>query len=218
MQHKILTFSCDLKALPDTGMPGLFEGYGSVFGNKDLGGDVVMPGAFTKSLATIGMPAMLWQHEMKNPLGLYIECYEDTKGLYVKGQINQDVQQGKEAYSLLKQGALRGMSIGYYTKVSEWDENTNTRYLKEVDLFEISIVTFPMNQLAQVTNVKSATTEREFEEFLREAGYSRTQAKLITAKGFKNALQIQREVEESNDEGVINACKQLSDVLKRSLN
>lgn len=210
MNTKHLNFQCEYKALDDT--TGTFEGYGSIFGNKDSYGDVVMPGAFVDSLSTMGMPVMLWQHDADDPIGIYTECYEDDKGLYVKGQINLDVQQGKEAYSLLKQGAIKGMSIGYLCKQRENDETTGVTFLKKIDLYEISIVTFPANRLANVTAVKGMGHEtiRDFEDFLREAGYSRAKAKTIAASGF-NAASNQREADSTQ---IMNALSELKRIIE----
>jgi HK97 family phage prohead protease len=185
MEHKFLVFPCELKATDDK---GTFEGYGSVFGNIDAYKEIVEPGAFRESLETLGLPSMLWQHNPDQPIGVYTEVREDETGLFVKGQINLDVQSGKEGYSLLKQGALRGLSIGFRTRKREYDEDQNVVRLKQVDLYEVSLVTFPANRLATVDKVKSLPdNERDFEKFLRDAGYSRSDAKRITACGFKGS-------------------------------
>lgn len=186
IKTKFLVFPCEIKATDDD--EGTFEGYGSVFGNVDSYNDVVEKGAFKESLKNIGLPAMLWQHNPDHPIGVYSEVYEDKKGLHVKGQINLDVQQGKEAYSLLKQGALKGLSIGYRSVKREYDENEGIMRLKQVDLYEVSIVTFAANTLAGVDSVKSTPkTIRDFELLLRDAGYSRSEAKRIASVGFTKA-------------------------------
>lgn len=170
---------------------GAFEGYGAVFNNEDRGGDMVMPGAFAGCLATtpISRIKMLYQHRTDEVLGHYTEIKEDQRGLFVKGQLNLDVQKAREVHSLMKVGALDSMSIGYRTKRSERDEENYTRKLLEVDLWEVSIVTFPMNDAATVSSIKSApNNERDLEALLRDAGgYSRAQAKAIVAEGFKAA-------------------------------
>jgi len=183
METKFLVFPCEIKT---TGDAGTFEGYGSVFGNVDAYKEIVEPGAFRESLMQIGMPSLLWQHNSDQPIGVYTEVREDDKGLFVKGELNLEVQQGKEAYSLLRQGALKGLSIGYRARKREYDEVSRIARLKQVDLYEVSLVTFPANRLASVDKVKSLPeTERDFEKFLRDAGYSRSDAKRITACGFK---------------------------------
>ena len=174
-------FTLDLKAAGDD---RTVEGLGSVFGNTDQGGDIVVPGAFAKSLKS-RTPAMLWQHKADQPIGVWDELRETPEGLFVKGRI-LNTALGNDAYELARHGALKGMSIGYATKDSETDRKSGVRRLKELDLFEVSLVTFPMNELAGITRVKQKPAdERALEEYLREAGYSRTEAKAIVAKGHK---------------------------------
>ncbi len=183
MQTKNMIVPCEYKALDEK--TGTFEGYGSIFGNVDSYGDIVVKGAFEDSIKA-RKPVMLWQHNSDDPIGVYTEVKEDDKGLYLKGELNQDVQKGKEAYSLLKQGALQGLSIGYRVKLAERDHDNDVVYLKNVDLFEVSLVTFPANTEATIETVKSLpATKREFEKFLRDAGYSKNEAKAIIANGFK---------------------------------
>ena len=163
---------------------GTFKGYASVFGELDSYRDIVLPGAFKKSLendfAAKGRNVpMLWQHNAANPIGIYTEIKEDEVGLYVQGECNMDVQQGRECHSLMKQGALSGLSIGYNTVTSEWDEKSLSRKLMEVDLWEISPVTFPAGDSARVSSVKSIegfTTLSECEDALRDAGFSSKEA------------------------------------------
>lgn len=176
----------EIKVLKEEGQ---FEGYGSFFDNIDSYNDIVVKGAFVKSLRKLGNPALLWQHDSRMPIGVYKAVKEDETGLYVRGELNLKVQGGIEAYELLKQGAIKGLSIGYSSVLTEYDEKKQVRTIKEANLYEISIVTFPANSLATVTGVKSLPqNEREFESFLREAGFSRNDAKAIVAKGFR-ALQ-----------------------------
>lgn len=192
IEKKYFEVVAELKAVGD-GSTGEFEGYGSFFGNANSYDDVVAKGAFVDSLKS-KMPALLWQHSARAPIGVYTEAREDDRGLFVKGQLNLDVQQGKEAYALLKQGALKGMSIGFNTLIDEVNKETGVRTIKKIDLWEVSLVTFPANDKANVTTVKSAPgTIREFEKFLRDAGgYSSEDAKLVASKGF-NALTTHRE-------------------------
>jgi uncharacterized protein len=169
------------------------EGWASVYDYTDSQKDVVVRGAFAKSLKN-GKPVMLWQHRADAPIGVWDVAEETDKGLLVRGRI-LDTTTGNDAYKLAKAGAVKGLSIGYTPKRQEFDRDKGTRKLLEVELHEVSLVTFPANDRAKVTRVKDAHgNEREFEEFLREAGYSREAAKIITAKGFK-ALPGQREVE-----------------------
>ena len=133
---------------------GMFEGYASVFGNTDLGNDIIQMGAFKKSLRKRGSKGvkLLYQHKSDMPIGVFDSIKEDGEGLYVKGRLALGTQAGKEAYELIKMGALDGMSIGFKAnpdKVS-YDKRSKKRNIGEVDLMEISLVTFPMNPLARV--------------------------------------------------------------------
>ncbi|MGX7703808.1 HK97 family phage prohead protease [Methylobacterium sp. Gmos1] len=189
MQKKqVLQFSAEIKA-KDGGEAGEFEGYGSVFGVVDSYNEIVDKGAFIESLRKYGMPALLWQHNPSQPVGIYVEMEEDEHGLKLRGKLNQDVQQGKEAYSLLKQGALKGLSIGFITLEDYFNADTKVRHLRKVKLMEVSLVTFPANADATVDRVKSAPeSERDLEIVLRDAGYSREDAKVIVSSGFKAML------------------------------
>lgn len=189
MSHNRLSVALELK---ETSEDGTFKGYGSVFGVKDSNRDTVEKGAFLESLSrwnSKGMlPPMLWQHDMKNPIGRYNVMREDESGLYVEGKFSLGVEKAREAYALLKDGVISGLSIGYMTVKSQWDEQEGVRRLKEVDLFEVSLVTMPANEMAGVIHVKAAEaiqTERDFEAFLKQHGYSQSQAKAITAAGYK---------------------------------
>jgi len=162
---------------------GSIDGYGSVFGVKDMYDDVIAPGAFSASIAahkSAGtMPAMLWQHDADEPIGVWLEMTEDAKGLRVKGQICLETACGKEAHALLKMGALNGLSIGFMSKQWSHDESPDVRTLTEIDLWEVSLVTFPANEKARVTNVKSAddlATPKDAERILRDAGFSKSDA------------------------------------------
>lgn len=128
------------------------EGYASVFGVADRGGDVVLPGAYAASLrrmaAAGGRVAMLWQHDPAQPIGLWEEVREDAHGLWVKGRLLTELERGREAAALLAAGALDGLSIGYRTVRAE--RAKGRRLLAEVDLWEVSLVTFPMLPEARV--------------------------------------------------------------------
>lgn len=177
---------------------GTFSGYGSVFGNVDSYDEIVAAGAFKSSLKAIkdgGDPLpVLWQHNPAQPIGGYTELAEDDNGLKVAGfLLKDDVALAKEAYALMRARVVKGLSIGYYVRDSSYDEKTGIRTLKELDLREISVVTFPANTLAQVENVKHALqamikagqlpSVRDFEDFLREAGFSKSQATCIANHG-----------------------------------
>lgn len=188
-----LDIELNIKAV---GATGEFEGYGSVFGVKDSYGDIVVPGAFAKSLnnwkAKGMLPAMLWQHRMDEPIGIFTEMYEDEVGLYVKGRLLiEDDPMAKRAHAHMQAGSISGMSIGYILKEWEWDKPKEAYILKEIELWEVSLVTFPANDEARVAEVKSALSSGELpapslvERCLRDAGFSRTQAKTIIGGGYK---------------------------------
>lgn len=177
------SFPFEIKTISET---GAFTGYASVFGNEDLWGDIVVAGAFSKSIA-VKKPAMLWQHNSGEPIGVWAVIKEDDKGLYVEGQLLIDgVAKAKEAYELLAAKAISGLSIGYRAVSWEWrkkdDSKDEVRLLKEIDLWEISLVTFPANTEARVGDVKDLNTLRDIEGFLRDAGCSRNEAKGIIAQ------------------------------------
>lgn len=176
-----IDFSFELKASKDD---GTFDGYGSVFNIKDGGNDIIIPGAFTDTLhsqKSLGrMPAMLWQHRQDEPIGVYTSMVEDNVGLKVAGKLALKTARGAEAYELMKMGALTGMSIGYRSKDDSYDRQTGIRTLKKLDLVELSLVTFPMNDASRISSVKSGIEEletiRDAERFLRDNGMSRTEA------------------------------------------
>lgn len=185
-------FNIDVKAV---GEDGVFEGYASVWNIVDQGGDSVQPGAFiaglTQAKADGRLIPMLWQHDRTQPIGVWLDISEDTKGLYVKGQLLiNDVPQARAAYALLKNKAIGGLSIGYRIPMGGAEEDSKRRgvwLLKKVDLIEISLVTIPMLTQAKVTAVKNildsglVPTVREFEGFLRDAGFSREKATAIAS-------------------------------------
>lgn len=151
------TFHFELKAVDDAA--GTFEGYGSVFGNVDAHKDRVMPGAFSRTLRERGAGAvkLLWQHDRTQPIGVYEEIGEDERGLRVRGRLLvNEVQKAREAYALMKAGALDGLSIGYRPLKFTKNEPLGTTDLLDVDLYEISPVTFPSNGEARITGVKGS--------------------------------------------------------------
>lgn len=169
---------------------GAFEGYASLFGAEDLGRDLVQRGAFRASLAKRGASRvrMLFQHDPADPIGSWEEIREDERGLYVRGRLTLDVARARDVHALMKAGALDGLSIGFHTVKAVRDAKTGLRHLIEIDLWEISVVTFPMQPGARVSAVKSAhiPTERELERWLsRDAGFSRSEARALIAGGYK---------------------------------
>ncbi len=187
-----LTIPLEIKSLHDRE----FEGHGSIFGNVDLGGDVVLPGAFKHSLAQHekagSLPQMFWMHWPDRVPGKWLSMKEDKKGLKVKGTL-AETPLGDEIRTLLQMDAVKGLSIGYRTVDQEFAED-GTRLLKELELWEVSVVSLPMNPLAQVAHAKSqlsaigeyVPTPREFERILRDVGCSQMVAKRIMSKLFED--------------------------------
>jgi len=138
---------------------GIFEGYASVFNIVDHQKDIIVPGAFQASLPQ-GEIKMLWQHDMEHPIGVWEELSEDAYGLYVKGRLLMDLAKAKEAYTLLKAGVVDGLSIGFVPKKQKTNKETLTRYIYDLDLIEISLVTFAANPKAKVLSVKNQCFSR----------------------------------------------------------
>jgi len=136
---------------------GRFDGYAAIFNRVDQGRDVIAPGAFLDSLAERGAAKikLLWQHDPAEPIGAFDEIAEDERGLHVRGRLLLDVQRAREALVLMRARALDGLSIGYKTVSASIDEVTGIRTLRAIDLWEISLVTFPMQEAARVRRVKA---------------------------------------------------------------
>lgn len=137
---------------------GTVEGYASLFGEIDQARDMVMAGAFAETLRqrTVRRIPMLFQHDPAEPVGVWLELREDSKGLYARGRLIPEVARGRELLSLLRAGAIDGLSIGFRTLRGRIDPKTRVRRLLAVDLWEISIVTFPLLAGARVRAVKQA--------------------------------------------------------------
>lgn len=174
------------------------SGYGSVFNNVDGGGDMVMPGAFKECIAKGRKPKMLWQHDASQPIGAWDTMREDANGLFMQGRISKRAAKGAEVAALVKMGAVDGLSIGYRTKEYEMDMDTGTRKLTKLDLWETSVVTFPMNDLAGIYAMKSADEmseteiKRHIEHALKAIKLSSTEAKAMASaamKGRENVLR-----------------------------
>ena len=196
-----LDFEAEIKAEGEEDK-GEFTGYASIFGNKDLGNDIIEKGAFMRSLRRKGAKKikMLYQHDTKEPIGVFDQVKEDDDGLYVKGRLAMGTRKGREVYELMKMGAIDGLSVGYRVdaKGYEYDKRKRTRNLKEVDLMEISAVTFPMNPSARIQAVKSDMTVREWEKKLRDVGdLSHSEAKVAASAVHKSLSQ--REVGKDAD-------------------
>ncbi len=165
---------------------GTFCGYASTFnGEPDAYGDIIIPGAFSKSVSTHTqrgtMPALLWSHDQKQVIGKWVGITEDTHGLAVEGKLTLGTKQGQEAYALMKDDAL-SLSIGFSLNQNGAVKEGSNRYLKEIDLHEISCVGIPANPNARIVEVK---TVRDFEAGLRDAlGFSTRQAKKLASGGW----------------------------------
>jgi hypothetical protein len=171
---------------------GTFEGYASLFNREDLGRDVVLPGAFRDSLASRGSRGikLLFQHDANQPIGVWTTLEEDSRGLYAQGRLMRDVARAREVQALMRAGALDGLSIGFKAVKARRDRATGVRHLEKIDLWEISIVTFPLLPEARITSTKhkpfasAPPTEREFERWLtRDAGLTRSEARSILRGG-----------------------------------
>jgi uncharacterized protein len=205
----------EIKSLKESGE---FEGYGSTFGGEpDAYGDVIAPGAYADSLAEHKskgtMPKLFWQHNADQPIGKWVEAKEDDHGLLMRGKLNMDVQRGREAYALLKEGDIDGLSIGYRIKEYSVDTETGIWTLEKLGLVEVSIVSVGANEHAVVQSVKAAKaahdlmeklkagdrlTEREFEVWLKGLGFSNSQAE----RAARIHLKAQGEPANAADDGL----------------
>ncbi|MCH2038402.1 MAG: HK97 family phage prohead protease [Rickettsiales bacterium] len=144
---------------------GVFTGYASVFNVVDNHNDVILKGAFEGSIKNMSQSKtrikMLWQHDTKEPVGVFNLIKEDEQGLYVEGKLLLDLVKGREVYALLKSGAIEGLSIGYNPTNFSYDEVTGVRYISDIDLREISLVTFPANEQAKIMSVKDSRYDQD---------------------------------------------------------
>jgi hypothetical protein len=194
MDYKVFPFVKE-----DLQETGIIKGLGSTFmGKPDSYKDLIAPGSFTKSLAKNGRGGMgfafLYQHDHTLPVGVWDSITENHKGLPVEGRFAMKTQLGQESFELTKMGALKAFSIGFdmpRTKSGkvdpnsyDFDQKTGIRLLKQIDLWEVSLVTFPANTRARVTGIKSfedAKTVRDLEYILRESGLSKNQASYVAS-------------------------------------
>ena len=176
----------------DINEQGIVSGVLNYFGNKDHAGDITMKGAFSKSIKDITDSGrnlvVLWQHDHSKPIGVWKNLRETSRGLEGEAHLNLDVSLAKEAFALVKQGALSGISIGYYVVNESYDTTNKANLLHEISLLETSLVTFPCNDLSRTEGTKmklkdnALPTVRELETILKEVGYSNTDAKHIVSK------------------------------------
>lgn len=200
---KRLNVAAEYKAAGETGS---FSGYASIFGNVDLGGDIVERGAFKEMVTNEeGKVVALWQHDSRQPIGV-ATVRQDDKGLAFDGQLVMEDATARKAHAHMKAKSVRGMSIGYDVLPGGAElRESGVRVLKAIKLWEISVVTWGMNPLAAITDakdmVKQITDIRAFEDFLREVGgFTNAQAKLLASGGWRKLQQAREETgEESND-------------------
>ena len=194
IEQKFFALETEFKSESSNDDSMTFSGYGAYFNNVDSYGDVILPGAFKDNVSRSkkgDFPVMLSQHGMDDytPVGVFTKIVEDEKGLYVEGKL-ANTTMGRDLYELMKmtpRPAIKGMSIGYRVTEAEYPAGKNDskfpkgcyRKIKAADVLEISIVTFPANKKATITNVKSEFVIRDAEKALREAGYSANEAKTI---------------------------------------
>ena len=173
-----------------------FSGYASVFDGLDSYGDTVIAGAYKGTIAERDRPVQLRWNHYGPVIGKFTDMYEDEKGLFVEGELTKGHSTAEDAAALLRHGAISGMSIGYVVKDYEMDGVV--RKLKDIELFEISLVESPADNNARVTGIKSAESLKEIEAILREKGFSQKEATEIVASVKK--IHGEREAEMKADE------------------
>ncbi len=167
---------------------GVFEGYASVFNVVDYAGDIVLPGAFSENLKP-GIK-VLWQHDYKQPIGVVDEAYEDDVGLFVKGRVFLNLMQGREAYFLMRNKVTDHLSIGY--QVVDYYHEGNVRYIKKLDLWEVSVVTFPANRHASIICLNEL---KKLDGMLYKAKWALDQCMMVGDRGLEpltSAMSTQR--------------------------
>ena len=184
MDYKTLGFEVKKK-----GDSGEFEGFAST-SDLDQGGDIVVKGAFAKTLTERGSRVkMLWNHKSDMlPIGKFSMLEERDGGLYVKGKV-ADTTMGRDVKMLLADDAIDSMSIGFVPEDAEYNDE-GVRLIRELKLYEVSLVNFPMNEKAVVTQVKNLFDVRELEAKLREVGYSNSQAKRMATASIKSLREV----------------------------
>lgn len=183
MEYSALSF--DLKSLSESGH---IEGLAAGYGNVDLQGDVITPGAFASSLAgakSAGrMPAMLLHHDLRRPVGRWDELVEHGEGLIAKGKLTLESSDGREAYALLRDRALTGLSVGFSNAKRKAGDN-GSRVITEAQLHEVSLVSIPANPKARISSVKSIGNVRDIEDLLRDCGVSGRKAKAAATAAWR---------------------------------
>ena len=233
MERKIISFGIEEKSVNEEGG---FAGIGSTFGNIDLGGDKILKGAFDNTLTDWQskgqLPMMPWYHDMRSPVGEWEDMSVNGKGLKAEGFLwvagnkanRHPIEESAKVHNLMKSNGPKGLSIGYVpTKKSyETVKGATIRVLEDLELLELSPVPFGMNPKALITNVKSLEseakllTERQLEDYLRDAGFSRNEAKAFLSKGFQGLVDL-RDADSEESKGVdvlLTSLKKLEAALK----
>ncbi len=214
MKQKNLDYPLEIKAIDEQ---GAFSGYATVWGDIDAYGETLAKGSVKKSLRK-REPAMLWQHDARQPIGVWTKLKEDDRGLLVEGKLALNATIGKDTYALMQMGAVKGLSVGFLSQSMEVDAKKNLVTFTEIDLWEISAVTFPALESATIDHVKSffgseMPTEREVEQFLRDSGLSKNQAMTFISKGYRACLRDSGK-EEKSQEDILRRITLLSEKLK----
>lgn len=182
---EIKTIASELKANEEK---NIIEGYASIFGNIDSHKDIVLSGSFTKTIQeNRNRIKLLWQHDMFEPIGKPLQLVEDSKGLFFEAKVsNTDI--GNKAMTLIKDGVLNEMSIGYDTVKSEWDTQRKVRLLKEIKLYEISVITFASNEKALITGAKNIDNILDDVDFFSKSGRTLSNNSMSRIKNAIDAL------------------------------
>lgn len=209
----------------DADASGVFEGYASIFDREDLARDVILPGAFRESLAERGVAGvrMLYQHDPALPIGVWERIEEDAQGLRVRGRLTLETEKARDVLHLLRAGAIDGLSIGFKAKRTRRDPRSGIRRILELELWEISVVTFPMMPGARVHGVKCSPfggrvpTERQFERWLvRDAGFTRSEARSLMRSGLSGLKSLRDAGKDASDdaENLTTAVRRLTALIK----
>lgn len=184
---------------------GKFVGYAAKFNNVDYGGDKILPGAFGNVDAK--EVRGLWQHDWNQPIFAPISFKDDGVGLLMEGQLVMEVQQAREALALAKLNALGGLSIGYGAEEYDYEDGGRVRVLKKVKLWEVSMVTFPMNPDAKILDAKGLSSVRDCERYLRDVcGLSQSEAKTFISI-------VRTESRDVNHSGLVDALQSLQNTI-----
>jgi len=200
---------------------GFFAGHAATFNTPDMSGDIILPSAFDATLAQAKargqLPALLWSHDSRSPIGRLTTLREDRIGLYAEAQLTLEAQAAKEAYALVKDGAVSGLSIGYNLPENGAEYRGSNRLLKQIDLLEVSLVSIPMHPDSRVTSVKSLMDcgdERELKNLLRERDHLSRSRASAAAGTLWPILQGRDDTDSENTEQLAEQLKSFYETLK----